>query len=135
MARITGKNGKVTVASGTVLSIYNWVLNAKVPVVAGTAMGDAFRQQYSLIREWEATAELHWESSGGNTAFWDAFVAATTSGGHQSGKITVEFFPDGAETEKYTGDAFADFSLKAPHDGMVDGSVTLKGTGTLARTP
>ena len=98
-------------------------------------MGDQFRPQYSLIREWDATAELRWESAGGNTAFWDAFVAATTDGGSQSGKVTVEFFPDASTTEKFTGDAFADFALKTPHDGMVEGSVTLKGTGSLVRTP
>jgi len=98
-------------------------------------MGDAFREQLSLIREWDATAEGRWESAGGNTAFWDSFVAATTVGGHQSGKVTVDLYPDAATTEKYTGDAFADFSLKAPHDGVVEFTAALKGTGSLVRTP
>lgn len=138
MARITGKNGRIKVGGVTVASIRNWSLEAKVPITVVTAMEDAFRTQLSLIREWTGTIEGVWEQpAGAGTAkvLWDSFDTATTTGGHQSGKITVDLFPDASQTEKWSGDAFADFSLKTPHDGSVDFTATLNGTGALTRTP
>lgn len=135
MSRITGKNGRIKVSASTVLSITNWAINAKIPIAKATAMEDSFATNLSLIREWTADVEGIWESGGANTALFDAFVAATTSGGHQSGKITVDFFPDAAQTEKFTGDAFADFDIKVGHDKTVTFTGKLTGTGSLVRTP
>lgn len=135
MARITGKNGRIKIGGSVVASIDNWTLDAKVPTVDLTAMGDQFKEHGSVIREWTASVDGKWESGGANTAVWDAFVAATTDGGPTSGKITVDLYPDFAQTEKWTGDAFADFNIKVGFDKAVTFSGKLTGTGSLTRTP
>lgn len=135
MARISGKNGQLKVGGVTVASISAWTLDAKVPVMDATAMMDAFKLNLSGIREWAATVEGRWESGGANTDIWDSFDTATTSGGSQSGLITVELYPDAATTEKWSGDAFADFTIKTGHDKVVEFTGKLTGTGSLTRTP
>jgi hypothetical protein len=135
MSRITGKNGQLKIGGSVIASITAWSINAKIPVAKATAMMDQFAVNLSLIREWTADVEGIWESAGANTAVFDAFVAATTDGGHQSGKITVDFYPDENETEKWTGDVFADFDIKVGHDKTVMFTGKLTGTGSLVRTP
>lgn len=135
MSRITGKNAEIKVSASVVLSTRTWSINAKVPVAKATAMRDQFAVHLSLIREWSADVEGVWESGGANVDLWTPFENATTNGGHQSGKVTVDFYPDSAQTEKWTGDAFADFDIKVGHDKEVTFTAKLTGTGSLVRTP
>lgn len=125
--RITGKQGKVTTGASPaiVASISNWAIDAKLPTVDATAMGDSFHQKLGLIRDWTATVEGYWEQGSTNTQFFDIWNGAA--------KVQCEFFPDQSTTEKWVGEAFANFNLKAAHDGVVAFSATLEGTGALTR--
>jgi len=134
MARISGKNGQLKLDGSVIASIFDWKLDAKIPLADSTAMQDQYHQKLSLIREWAGSAEFRWEPGVNASLFTSTFAAATTDGGHQSGKVTLDLYPDENATEKFTGDAFCDFSLKVPHAGVVDGTVTFTGTGSLVRT-
>lgn len=137
MSRLTGKNGTIKIGGTVVASIDDWTVDAKVPVADLTAMGDQFKVKGSLIREWTATAKAKWEPGvASNLAlFASGFALATTDGGFQSGKVTVDFFPDAAATEKFSGDAFiTSFNLKTPVGGPVEASVNFEGTGALTHT-
>lgn len=137
MARITGKNGKITLGGVQIATIDEWAIDAKIPTADLTAMGDSFKSKGSLIREWSATFKAKWDStlSSVTNLFDSAFAAATTSGGPTAGKVTLVFYPDAAASEAYTGDAFVDFSLKVPVGGAVQADCKAQGTGSLVRTP
>lgn len=137
MARITGKNGQVKLGGTVIASIDDWTIDAKIPVADATAMGDQFHVKLSLIREWSATMKLKWEPGVASNfaVFGSAFALATTDGGNQSGKVTLDFYPDAGATEKFSGDAFIDFALKAPVGGVVESDCKAVGTGALTHTP
>jgi hypothetical protein len=135
MARITGKNGRVKIDTVTVASISDWSLDLKVPLADATAMEDQFKVNLSLIREWSGSISGHYESAGVNDMVLDTFLNATTDGGPQSGKVTLELFPDASATEKFSGDAFLDVTLNVGKDKTNEFSAKVTGTGTLTRTP
>lgn len=134
MARITGKNGQIKIGGTVVASIFDWTLEAKIPVADATAMRDDYKTKLSLIREWAGTAQARWEPGVNNELFTSTFANATTDGGHQSGKITLDLYPDENSNEKFSGDAFADFDIKVGFDKEVDASIKFTGTGSLIRT-
>ena len=126
MARFTGKDGKITLASSEVISMTSWSLDAKLDVVDDTAFQDIWHSKLSTFKGWTATVEGLWESSGGNSAFWDQFLLGTTA--------TIELFPNKNATEKYSGSAFIDFSIKVVKDGVISFTAKVEGTGALTRT-
>lgn len=123
--RITGKSGKVKLASTEVIDIVNWTLDGKLDDVDATVMQDTWKNFLGTFLSWEATAEAVWEP-GVNTAFWDQFILATAA--------TVDLFPVAANTEKWSGSAFISFGEKVSKDGVVMQMIKFRGTGTLTHT-
>lgn len=134
MARITGKNGTVKVGSTTIAFITDWSIDAKIPIADATAMGDAFAQKLSLIREWSGQIKGHYGNAAEQITLLNSFLNATTSGGATSGVVTLHLFLDAAATEEFTGDAYVDFSVSADKSKPNEFSAKFTGTGTLTHT-
>jgi len=125
MARITGKAGKVTVGGVEQAQMQAWNIDAKTDVVDATAFQDTWHQKLSTFLGWTATIEGLW--LGSVNAFWTAFLSGAT--------VSVVMYPIAGGTECFTGDAFADFSIKVVKDGVITFTAKLEGTGTLSHTP
>ena len=136
MSRISGKNGSVKQGSTTVALITDWSLDMKIPVADATAMGDAFAQKLSLIRDWSGTIKGQYGNAAEATLLVDSsFFGATTSGGATSGKVTLHLLPDAATAEDYYGDAYCDFSISVDKSKVNEFTAKFTGTSTLTHTP
>jgi len=127
MARITGKDGKVKLGGVEVARITNWSIDTKIDIVDATAMQDAWHQKLSTFKSWTGSVEGVWENDGSNKQFWDTFLTAATA--------TLELYPVGTATEKWSGSAFCDFSIKVAKDAVVMFTARVEGTDALTRTP
>ena len=127
MARITGKSGAVKLGGTKVASLTNWSIDAKLDTVDDTAFEDIWHNFLSTFKGWTGTVEGIWEQGGTNTAFWDQLLLTTTA--------VLDFYPDIGTTEKFTGSAFCDFSIKVAKDGVITFTAAVKGTGAMTRTP
>lgn len=134
MARITGKNGQVKVGGSVIAIITDWAIDLKIPIADATAMGDQFAQKLSLIREWSGTISGHYGNAAEQVAILNSFLNATVDGGATSGSIAVDLYPDAAATEKFSGNVYADFSLKVAKDKTNEFTAKITGNGTLTHT-
>lgn len=133
--RITGKNGQIKVGGNVIASISDWALDLKIPLADATAMGDQFKTNLSLIREWTGSVTGHFDNAGAQQAILDSFLDATTDGGPTSGQVALELFPDAAAVEKFAGNAYLDFSLKVAKDKSNEFTAKVTGNGAIAYTP
>lgn len=133
--RITGKNGSIKVGGSTIAIISDWSLDAKIPLADATAMGDQFKQQLSLIREWSGQVKGYYGSAAEQVAILNSFLNATTDGGATSGQVAIELYPDAAGTEKFAGNVYMDFSLSVDKAKTNEFTSKFMGNGTLTHTP
>lgn len=135
MARITGKNGTIKIGAVVVADITDWSLDLKIPLADATAMGDAFKANLSLIREWSGTVKGWYGNADEQALTRGSFFAATTSGGPTSGAVTISLFPDAAATEKFEGSAYLDFTLGVDKGKTDEFTAKFTGNGAITRTP
>lgn len=134
MARITGKNGQVKVGGSVIAIITDWSIDLKIPLADVTAMQDQFAQKASLIREWSGQIKGVYGSAAEQVAILNSFLNATTDGGATSGQIAVDLYPDGAATEKFSGNVYADFALSVDKAKANEFTAKITGNGTLTHT-
>lgn len=102
--------------------MFDWTLDLKIDTVDATAFNDQFAQKLSSFRGWSATAQGYHVSG-----FWfDAFY-------DDPAEFYVVFYPDGAATERFVGAGFIDNAISVKKDAAVTDSLTINGTGALAR--
>ncbi len=101
MATFTGENGKVEITSDdsagttTVAEVRSWTVEHTKDVIEDTVMGDAARTYKSGLHQFTGSMEVVYEST--HTAASDAFDPA------KDGALTVEFYPDAATGQKFSG--------------------------------
>ena len=121
--RITGKAGKITVASVEVAQIHEWSLDASVDVVDVTAFQDTWHQKLTTFLGFTGTLTGRWT---GDATFWTALVGAVP--------VTLALYLTAGGTTNWTGSAICNFSISVPFDGAVDFTASFEGTGTLSFT-
>jgi predicted secreted protein len=124
MANHLGREGTVRISSTTIGELRNYSLTSSSDTVEDTILGDTFRTRKATLRTWSVSADVFWDEV-------DAGQIALTVGA----SVTVNLYPEGAASTAnyYSGSGIVTkFDVSAAFDGMVEGSVSIEGNGTLS---
>ena len=124
MANHLGREGVFKISSTTVGEIRNYALAQSSDVVEDSVIGDTYRTRRATLRTWSVNGDLFWDEL-------DAGQIALTIGS----AVTVNLYPEGiAATSTYYsgGGIVTKFDISAAFDGMVEGSISIEGNGTLS---
>jgi predicted secreted protein len=123
MATHLGREGIIKLSSTTIGELRNYALAQSSDTVEDTVIGDTFRTRKATLKAWSVNGDLYWDLE-------DAGQIALTVGS----SVTVNLYPEGTTTVAtyYTGGGIVTkFDVSAAFDGMVEGSITIEGNGTL----
>jgi len=126
MANHLGREGIIKLSSTTIGELRNYALAQSSDTVEDTVIGDTFRTRKATLKTWSVNGDLYWDLE-------DAGQIALTVGS----SVTVNLYPEGTTTVAtyYTGGGIVTkFDVNAAFDGMVEGSITIEGNGTLTVT-
>lgn len=133
MATFTGENGKVEITSDesagttTVAEVRSWTVEHTKDVIEDTVMGDAARTYKSGLHQFTGSMEVVYDST-----HTDATTAFDPS---QDGALTVEFYPDAATGQKFSGSVITtSVSRTASFDDLITATVNFQGSGALSTT-
>lgn len=124
MANHLGREGLVKISSTTIGELRNYALANSSDTVEDSVIGDTFRTRKATMRTWSVSGDLYWDET-------DAGQLTLTVGS----SVTVNLYPEGADaTDTYYsgGGIVTKFDISAAFDGMVEGSITIEGNGTLS---
>ena len=124
MANHLGREGVVKVSSTTIGELRNYALAHSSDVVEDSVIGDIYRTRRATMKTWSVSGDLYWDET-------DAGQIALTIGS----AVTVNLYPEGADsTDVYYSGAgiVTKFDISAAFDGMVEGSISIEGNGTLS---
>ena len=124
MANHLGREGVFKISSTTVGEIRNYALAQSSDVVEDSVIGDIYRTRRATMKTWSVSGDLYWDET-------DAGQIALTIGS----AVTVNLYPEGADsTDVYYSGAgiVTKFDISAAFDGMVEGSISIEGNGTLS---
>jgi predicted secreted protein len=130
MATFTGENGKVDITAEdsagftTVAEVRSWTVEHTKDVIEDTVMGDAARTYKSGLHQFTGSMEVVYDSL--HTGATDAFDASN------DGALTVEFYPDAATGQKFSGSVLVtSVSRTSSYDDLVTATVNFQGSGAL----
>jgi hypothetical protein len=124
MANHLGREGTVRISSTTIGELRNYSLSHSSDTVEDSTLGDTYRTRKATMRSWSVSGDVYWDEV-------DAGQIALTIGS----TVTVNLYPEGAAATAvyYSGSGIVSkFDLSASFDGMVEGSISIEGNGTLA---
>jgi hypothetical protein len=113
------------IAYSTLLEVgdfFNWTIDAKVDNVDATAFQDIWKVKLSTFLGWVASAERYYINSYWFTAFGNGI------------DFYMQFFPQAASAECWTGNGYIDDSMKLTKDAPFTETIKLEGTGELQYT-
>lgn len=124
MANHLGREGVVKLSSTTIGELRNYSLAQSSDVVEDSVIGDTFRTRKATMKTWSVSGDLYWDLA-------DAGQVLLTIGS----SITVNLYPMGAAASAtyYSGGGIVTkYDVSAAFDGMVEGSISIEGNGTLS---
>lgn len=124
MATHTGSEGTVKVGANAVAEIRSYSIEQTADTTEDTTMGDAWRTHKSTLKSWSGSVDV----------FWDETDTTGQGGLVPGSEVTANFYPEGSTTGDIymTGTAIVTGkTVTASHDGMVESSIQLQGTGAL----
>jgi predicted secreted protein len=124
MANHLGREGVVKISSTTIGELRNYALAHSSDVVEDSVIGDIYRTRRATMKTWSVSGDLYWDET-------DAGQIALTIGS----AVTVNLYPEGVDsTDVYYSGAgiVTKFDISAAFDGMVEGSISIEGNGTLS---
>lgn len=124
MANHLGREGTVRISSTTIGELRNYALAHSSDVVEDSVIGDIYRTRRATMKTWSVSGDLYWDET-------DAGQIALTIGS----AVTVNLYPEGVDsTDVYYsgGGIVTKFDISAAFDGMVEGSISIEGNGTLS---
>ena len=125
MATHKGSEGTVKISSNAIAEIRTWSINQTADTIEDTTMGDSARTYQSSLNTWDGSVDMYWDETDSTGQ------GACTIGS----SITLNVYPEGATTGDtyFSGTAIVTgISRTASFDGMVEQSITFKGTGALS---
>lgn len=127
MANHLGNEGQVKVGANTVAELRSYSITEDIDLVEDTVIGDTAKTYQGTQKGWEAALEVFWDDT-------DTNGQQALSVGAQ---VTLNVYPEGStsgDTYK-TGTAIVkSVDIKGTHNGLVEASVKLQGTGALSQT-
>lgn len=123
MANHLGREGVVKLSSTTIGELRNYALSQSSDTVEDSTIGDTFRTRRATLKTWSVSGDLYWDLN-------DAGQVALTVGS----SVTVNLYPQGTVAATYYsgGGIVTKFDVSAAFDGMVEGSISIDGNGTLS---
>lgn len=126
MATHTGSEGTVRVgATNNVLEIRSYSIEETADTAEDTAMGDSYRTFKTTLKAWTGSVDVFWDEL--DTTGQGALIVGS--------EVAIRFLPEGATSGDlyFTGNAIVTGkTVTGSFDGMVESTITLQGTGTLA---
>ena len=126
MATHTGSEGTVRVgATNNVLEIRSYSIEETADTAEDTSMGDSYRTFKTTLKAWTGSVDVFWDEL--DTTGQGALVVGA--------EVAVRFMPEGATAGDlyFTGSAIVTGkTVTGSFDGMVESTITLQGTGSLA---
>ena len=124
MATFHGKDGKVKVGGTAVGEVRSFSVEQSASTADDSVMGDAWDTHLQTRNSWTASVECLWDdgAAGGSILM----LIGTT--------VSLELYPEGDTVGDYelAGSATVEsVNTSATHDGVVEASITCKGSGTL----
>jgi predicted secreted protein len=119
-----GRVGSVRISSTTIGELRNYSLSNSSDTVEDTIIGDTFRTRKATLRSWSVSGDVYWDPV-------DAGQVLVTVGS----AVTVNLYPMGlgASASYYQGAGIVTkFDVSGSFDGMVEGSISIEGNGTLS---
>lgn len=128
MATHTGSEGTVRVgATNNVLEIRSYSVEETSDTAEDSSMGDSYRTFKTTLKAWSGSVDVFWDEL--DTTGQGALIVGS--------EVAVRFLPEGptAGDIYYFGNAIVTGkTVTGSFDGMVESTITLQGTGTLAST-
>lgn len=123
MANHLGREGVVKLSSTTIGELRNYSLAQSSDVVEDSTIGDIFRTRKATMKTWSVSGDLYWDLN-------DAGQVLLTIGS----SVTVNLYPQGTTSATYYsgGGIVTKYDVSAAFDGMVEGSISIEGNGTLS---
>jgi len=124
MATHKGSEGTVKFGANAIAEVRTWTINETADTVEDTTMGDSARTYKPSLTSWDGSVDVYWDETDTNGQ-----VAATIGA-----EVTLNVYPEGATSGDayYSGSAIVTgVSRTASFDGMVEASITFRGTGAL----
>jgi len=123
MANHLGREGVVKLSSTTIGELRNYSLAQSSDVVEDSTIGDVFRTRKATMKTWSVSGDLYWDLN-------DAGQVLLTIGS----SVTVNLYPQGTTSATYYsgGGIVTKYDVSAAFDGMVEGSISIEGNGTLS---
>lgn len=125
MATHKGSEGTVKIGSNAIAEIRTWSINQTADTIEDTTMGDSARTYQSSLNTWDGSVDVFWDET--DTTGQGACTIGTS--------ITLNVYPEGATTGDtyFSGTALVTgITRTASFDGMIESSITFKGTGALS---
>jgi len=125
MANHKGSEGVVKVGANTVAEVRSYSLEETGDTVEDSVMGDTARTYKPTMTSWTASMDIYWDETDSTGQ------GALTIGS----EVTINLYPEGDTSGDtyYSGSAIVTgSSISGSFDGMVEGSISLQGTGALS---
>lgn len=140
MATLTGNNGVVKIDGSiggslvTVLGVRNFTVEMTADTIEQTVMGNDTRRYLKGLSTWSGSADVYVDTdhlTGGASAIASLI---TTGGVVGEASATVELYLNNT-ANKFAGECIiTGFTVNSSFDGMVEGSITFQGTGSVTYT-
>lgn len=127
MATHTGNEGTIKVGSNAIAEVRSYSIEETGDTVEDTVMGDTYRTHKASLKGWTASADIYIDET--DTTGQGALTVGS--------EVTLNVYYEGEDAgDSYkTGTAIVTASsLSASFDGMLEGSISLQGTGALTST-
>ncbi len=127
MANHKGSEGTVKVGSNAVAEIRSYSIEETADVIEDTQLGDSARTYKSSLTSFTGSIECYWDET-------DTSGQGALSIGSE---VTLNFYPEGADSGDtyYSGSAIVTgVTRSGSHDGMVEASISVQGSGALTET-
>lgn len=125
MATHLGREGIIKVNQFRVVGeLRNYSLSHNSDVVEDSTLNDAYRTKKATLQTWTMSADVYWDEE-------DAGQVRLTPGAY----VLIDLYPEGIASSAVFYGAFGyvtKYDISGTFDGMVEGSITVEGTGILS---
>ena len=137
MAAIRGNSGLMTIATDIVASLTSYTIDTTQDTAETSAMGNTGRTYVKTMHGFSGSGDFIFE--GPQAAAQHEVIAALDFASSSAETVTLIVFPDSdgatgvAASTQFNGNVIiTGYSITASFDGVVTGSLTFQGTGTLS---
>ena len=135
---LTGNNGKITIGGTQVLNVKTYSVDIKGDTIETTSMGQDVRTYLKGLSSWSGSADVLVDTAN-LTGGANAIAALIATGGLVGDSAAAcVFYLDSVGSpsgKNFAGNAIiTGFNVKSSMDGMVEGTLSFQGSGSVTYT-